>query len=75
MERKESVRYMYDYVESLFQGVEILIDKRLEEVSYDSTIICTIVDNSEKKNGKYRVSDGSVTYIAYSDKDDYQLNQ
>lgn len=63
---------MYDYVESLFQGVDILIDKRLEEVSYDKTIICTITDNSDGKNGKYRVSDGSATYIAYSDLDDYR---
>ena len=63
---------MSDFIESILQGVDILIDRRLEDVSYDSTIICTIVDDSEKKNGKYRVSDGSVTYVAYSDQDSYK---
>jgi hypothetical protein len=63
--------YMSDFIESLLQGVDIIIDKRLEAVAYDSTLICTVVDDAEKKIGKYKVSDGSVTYVAYSDQDDY----
>ena len=63
---------MSDFMESLFQGVDILIDKKLENVSYDSTIICTILDASNSKNGQYRVTDGSVTYIAYSDQSNYK---
>lgn len=66
---------MSDFIESILQGVDIIIDKRLEEVSYDSTIICTIIDDSDKKNGKYRVSDGSVTYVAYSDQSKYKKGE
>jgi hypothetical protein len=64
---------MSDYIESLFQGVDILIDKKLETLAYDTTIICRIVDDADCKNGKYRVSDGSVTYFAYSENTDYKL--
>ena len=63
---------MSDFIESILQSVDIIIDKRLEDVAYDSTIICTIIDDSDKKNGKYRVSDGSVTYVAYSDQNNYK---
>jgi hypothetical protein len=44
-------------------------------VSYDTTIICTITDASDSKNGKYRVTDGSVTYVAYSDVDSYKAGE
>jgi hypothetical protein len=63
---------MSDYIESLFQGVDILITKRLEDLAYDTTVICTIVDSTDCKNGKYRVTDGSVSYIAYSDSDRFR---
>jgi hypothetical protein len=73
MERKESFGYMSDILESLFKGVDILIDKKLENVSFDSTIICSVINNSNSKNGEYKVSDGSVSYIAYSDQSDYKV--
>ena len=63
---------MSDFMESLFQSVDILVHKRLEDVSYDSTIVCTITDTSDSKNGKYRVTNGSMTYFAYSDQSDFK---
>lgn len=63
---------MSDFIESILQGVDILIDRRLEDVAYDSTIICTIMDDSDKKNGKYSVTDGSIVYVAYSDQSTYK---
>jgi hypothetical protein len=66
---------MSDYLESLFQGVDILIDKKLESLNYDITTICTIVDDTDKKNGKYRVTDGSVSFIAYADTDNYRSGE
>lgn len=64
-----------DYLESLFQGIDIIVSKRLEDVSYDKTIMCKIVDDSNKKNGEYRVTDGSITFIAYSENDLYKKNE
>ena len=55
-----------DYLESLFTGMDIIIDKRLKELSFDKTIVCTVVNNEKKKDGEYRVSDGAIEFIAYS---------
>lgn len=38
-----------DYLESLFTGMDIIIDKRLKELSFDKTIVCTVVYNENKK--------------------------
>ena len=61
-----------EMLNSLFAGVDIIIDKRLQSVSYDSTIVCTIVDDSNRKNGIYRATDGSTIYTVYSDLDSYR---
>ena len=62
-----------DYLESLFKGIDIILEKRLDDVSFDMTIICTVTDASNSKNGEYRVTDGSVTYKVYSDLDSYRV--
>jgi hypothetical protein len=41
-------------------------------LAYDKTVICTITDDSEKEIGKYTVTDGSMTFEAYSDNKDYK---
>jgi hypothetical protein len=60
-------------VDSLFQAVDIILAERLKEVSYDATEICSIVDISGRKNGKYMVSpnNGETKYAAYSESTDY----
>lgn len=62
-----------DYLEQLFQGVDILIERKLKDVSYDTTIVCTIVDDSDSKNGKYQVTDGTIRFDVYSDSDKYKV--
>ena len=52
-------------VEQLFQSVDIILTQRLQDVHFDKTIICTIVDDSDKKNGCYVVSDGTIKFKAY----------
>ena len=52
-------------VEQLFQSVDIILTQRLQDVHFDKTIICTIVDDSDKKNGCYVVSDGTIRFKAY----------
>ena len=52
--------------EKLLQAMDILNAKALDSVSYDKTIICTIENDENKKDGKYEVSDGSIIFTAYS---------
>ena len=63
-----------DYLEQLFQGVDILIERKLKDVSFDTTIICTVTDASDSKNGRYQVTDGTIRFEAYSDNDKYKAN-
>ena len=54
-----------DYAEQILQAVEIVVGKCLNDISYDKTEICTIVGDSDKKNGRYTVSNGSARYDAF----------
>lgn len=60
-----------DYVEELLQSVDTIVSARLGDLAYDRTIVCTIVDSSEREYGKYTVTDGSTTFEAYSDNNKY----
>ena len=61
-------------VENLFQAVDILVERRLEDVNFDRTIICTIVDDKDKKNGCYVVSDGTIKFKAYTNDTSYKTD-
>lgn len=64
-----------DYGEVICQAVDEIVRKRLEGITYDSTILCTIVDNSRKTEGIYTVSNNNTTkFDAYSNDDSYRIN-
>lgn len=64
-----------NYGEVLCQAVDEIVRKRLEGVVYDSTILCTIVDNSRKDEGIYVVSNnGTTKFEAYSTDTSYRVN-
>ena len=53
-------------IESMLKAMEIISSAQLDNISYDKTIICTIVDNSRAtQESYYTVSDGSVRFKAY----------
>lgn len=54
-----------DYAESILQAVEIVVGKCLNDVAFDKTEICTIVSDTDKKNGRYTVTNGSAKYDAF----------
>ena len=58
-------------VDNLFQALDIIMDKRLSTIHYDTTEICEIVDASNAKNGKYYVTPngGETKYAAYSEEE------
>lgn len=64
-------------VDNLFQALEIVMDKRLENMSYDKTDVCIITDASDAKNGRYWVSpnNGETRYEAYSESEEYKKGE
>lgn len=64
-------------VDNLFQALEIIMDKRFENMSYDKTDVCIITDASDAKNGRYWVSpnNGETRYEAYSESEEYKKGE
>ena len=59
-------------IEALFDAIDLISMKNIEtEVSYDSTEICSIVDVSDRSNGRYLVTNGTIKYDAYSETTTY----
>lgn len=65
---------MPEIAEQLFQAVDTIISDRINKISYDTTLTCTIVDASDKKNGIYQVSNGTAKFTAYSTNTTYNTN-
>ena len=63
-----------DYGELFCEAVDTIVKQRLQGVSYDSTILCTIVDDEKREQGIYTVSDGSSKFQAYSTITSYRKN-
>lgn len=61
-----------DPAETLFCAVDEIVTKRIESINFDKTIDCVIIEDEEAKKGKYRVTDGSANFYAYSVSTDYK---
>ena len=61
--------------ENLLTAMEVIAQSVVDGVAFDKTITCTIVDDSDKKNGRYRVTDGSSKFIAYSETKTFRNNE
>ena len=61
-----------DYNEILCQAIDTIVTHRLKEVVYDKTIICEIVNDTDKDIGHYIVTDGTIKFDAYSESTRYK---
>lgn len=66
---------MADISESLFKAIDTIVNKRLQAINFDNTDIYSITDASKAEFGEYKVTDGSVTFTAYSTNTDYKENE
>lgn len=61
-------------VNELFGAIDTLVAHRLEQLSYDKTIVCTIINDSKAKSGEYQVTDGSVKFWAKCENTNYRID-
>ena len=54
------------YQEWLLDAIEITAEQLIQGLSYDKTIVCTVVDDSKKEQDEYKVFDGSSKFTAYA---------
>lgn len=52
--------------EIICEAVDTIVSKRLEDLKYDITKTCTIIDNAQKRLGKYSVQEEILIYDAYT---------
>lgn len=64
-----------DYSEIFCTAVDEIVSKRLENLEYDITKTCTVIDDSNKKTGKYRVSSGAAKFDAYAVSGEYTTGE
>ena len=63
------------FSEQLFDAIGTIVDKRIESVKKDKTILCRVDDNSNAANGEYTVSNESVKFTARSEGGKYYVGQ
>ena len=64
-----------DYGELFCQAIDEIVKKRLEGISYDQTILCTIIDDSLHDKGSYIVTNnGKTKFEAFSSDTTYRNN-
>lgn len=66
--------YMAFDIEQFFQSIDIILTQRLSDLSYNTTVIATVVDDSDKEKGHYIVSDGTIKFDAYSSDVNYKID-
>ena len=64
-----------DIGEIICESVDTIVTERLRTVNFDATITCTIVDDSQKEQGTYIVTDGSTRFTAYTTDTKLKNNQ
>lgn len=64
-----------DIIEPLLESMKIVGESILQGLSYDITIPCSIIDASQRDSGEYKVSNGTATFIAYSENTEYREGQ
>ena len=55
MERKEFIKMSKDYTE-LLKAVDLIVSQRLNNVAFDKTLVCKIVNDKNKSNAYARQS-------------------
>lgn len=61
-----------DIAQSILEAIDTVVSQRLTQLQFDNTIICTIVDNTNRALGEYTVSfQGNTQFYAYSDYKEY----
>lgn len=59
--------------EQLFNAIDIILNQRLQNLSYNKTIIGVVIDDSRKNENWYRISSDNIKFNAYSENQIYNI--
>lgn len=66
---------MADIAEQICLAVDQIVSQRLKSINYDTTIIATIIDNSNAKDNRYVCSTGEAQFVAFSKDTTFKINE
>ena len=55
-----------DISENIYQAIDTLIDARLQNINFNSTVLCTVIDDSKAASGIFTVDNAGVKFQATS---------
>ena len=61
--------------EGLFKAIQTIAKSEVNKMSFDKTLVCTILNTSEAARGKYYVTDKSSKFYAYSEITTYEKGE
>lgn len=62
-----------DYNEIICQAIDTIVQQRISQIKFDETILCIIIDNKLKEQGRYTVQYGSMVFEAYGENTTYNI--
>ena len=65
---------MSNIAENICEAINIISTEKLNGLSYDKTVVCTIIDDSKRDKGIYIVKEDAASYTAYSENTTYRKN-
>ena len=73
MAKSQIINDKIDYNDILCEAVDTIVKKRLENVSYDNTVVAEVIDAVNAQYGHYVVQEGKITYDVLSDNTSYKV--
>ena len=55
-----------DISENIYRAIDTIVDARLQNINFNSTILCTIIDDSKASSGIYTVDNAGIKFQATS---------
>lgn len=63
-----------DYNEIICQAIDTIVQQRISQIKFDETIVCIVIDNARREQGRYTVQYGSMVFEAYGENTTYEKN-
>lgn len=57
----------HEMINDIFQAIDTIVSTRVDQLQFDKTIKCQIIDDSNSDLGEYTVTNGTTDFIAYTD--------
>lgn len=62
-------------LDKICSAIDLITEKKIQGLEFDRTIGATIINADNSKDGEYTVSDGSSSFLAYSENTNYKVDE